>query len=275
MDAVSAYGKILIEDPERIGVTTALGLDETLFACHGRFLTQAWSTSIVGLDRPAQLLDVVPGRSAKRASEWIDAQPEVWRDAICWGVLDLSGPYRKTFTDSLPTATQVADPMLLLLSSSDWDNVGRCEEAVDIEGDVALEAAHRASRGVALANTLVDVRASSWVPPKADNHDAPQRHVGLAVAATVESVPILFAGGALQRRHPAECGEGGLAAESLGVVAGSDHERGGDIVADTLELEQPGRGCLGHNRLELGGEVRGFGVQGLPAGRARLRTAAS
>lgn len=110
MDAVTAYGKILIDDPERIGAVTALGLDETLFARQGPFRTQAWSTSIVGLDRPAQLLDVVPGRNAKRASEWIDAQPQAWRDAISWGVLDLSGPYRKTFNDSLPAATQVADP---------------------------------------------------------------------------------------------------------------------------------------------------------------------
>lgn len=112
MDAVSAYGKVLIEDPERIGVTTALGLDETLFARQGRFRTQAWSTSIVGLGSPAQLLDVVPGRSAKQASEWIDARPDAWRDAVRWGVLDLSGPYRKAFTDSLPDAVQVADPFL-------------------------------------------------------------------------------------------------------------------------------------------------------------------
>lgn len=110
MDAVSAYGRILIDDPQRIGAVTALGLDETLFARSGPFRTQGWSTSIVALDRPAQLLDVVPGRSAKGASEWIDARPQAWRDAIIWGVLDLSGPYRKTFTDSLPHVIQIADP---------------------------------------------------------------------------------------------------------------------------------------------------------------------
>ncbi|RUP40234.1 MAG: hypothetical protein EKK60_04485, partial [Gordonia sp. (in: high G+C Gram-positive bacteria)] len=33
-----------------------------------------------------------------------------WRAAIRWGALDLSGPYRKTFNDTLPDATQVADP---------------------------------------------------------------------------------------------------------------------------------------------------------------------
>lgn len=110
MDAVTAYGKILIDDPERIGPTTAPGVDETLFARHGPFRTQAWSTSIVGRDRPAQLLDVVPGPNAKRASEWIDAQPEPWRDGVRWDVLDLSGPYRKTLNDSLPRAVQIADP---------------------------------------------------------------------------------------------------------------------------------------------------------------------
>lgn len=126
MNAVTAYGKILIDDPERIGAVNALGLDETLFARHGRFRTQSWSTSIVGLDHPAQLLDVVPGRNAKRASEWIDAQPQPWRDGISWGVLDLSGPYRKTFNDSLPTAVQIADPFhVVKLANSRLDECRR------------------------------------------------------------------------------------------------------------------------------------------------------
>jgi transposase len=34
----------------------------------------------------------------------------VWKQAVAFGVLDLSGPYRKTFDDTLPEATQVADP---------------------------------------------------------------------------------------------------------------------------------------------------------------------
>ena len=41
----------------------------------------------------------------------IDAQPAARRDAIRWGTLDMSGPYRKVFNDSLPGATQVAGPV--------------------------------------------------------------------------------------------------------------------------------------------------------------------
>jgi transposase len=39
MDAVAAYGTPLVEDPDRIGPVTALGLDETLFARTGRWRT--------------------------------------------------------------------------------------------------------------------------------------------------------------------------------------------------------------------------------------------
>lgn len=63
MAAVMAYGTPLVEDPNRIGPVTALGLDETLFVRSGRWRTQSWCTSIVGLDAPSQLLDVVPGRN--------------------------------------------------------------------------------------------------------------------------------------------------------------------------------------------------------------------
>ena len=110
MDAVRSYGTALIEDPARIGPVEALGLDETLFARTGSTKTRCWCTSIVALDRPAQLLDVVEGRTAKAPSTWLEARPESWRAAIRWGALDLSGPYRKTFNDTLPDATQVADP---------------------------------------------------------------------------------------------------------------------------------------------------------------------
>lgn len=110
MDAVVAYGTPLVEDPARIGPVTALGLDETLFARTGRWRTQHWCTSIVDVTSPSQLLDVIPGRTAAGACAWIERQPAAWRTQIAWGVLDLSGPYRKTFTDALAHATQVADP---------------------------------------------------------------------------------------------------------------------------------------------------------------------
>lgn len=94
------------------GDVGALGLDETLFCRRGPQHRQEWCTSIVDVSagRCAQLLDVAAGRSAAGPSAWLEGRPQRWRDAIRYGVLDLSGPYRKTFTDALPDATQVADP---------------------------------------------------------------------------------------------------------------------------------------------------------------------
>jgi transposase len=111
-DTVCSYGAALIDDPGRIAAVTALGLDETLFCRRGEWHRQEFATSIVDVSpgRPAQLLDVVEGRSAAAPSAWITARPQAWRDDIRWGTLDLSGPYRKTFNDTLPDALQIADP---------------------------------------------------------------------------------------------------------------------------------------------------------------------
>jgi transposase len=110
-DAVIAYGTPLVEDPARIGEVSALGLDETLFCRSGPWRTQSWCTSIVDVSPGhTQLLDVVGGRDASGPSAWLEQRPPGWREAIGVGVLDLSGPYRKTFDDTLPDATQVADP---------------------------------------------------------------------------------------------------------------------------------------------------------------------
>jgi transposase len=126
MDAVVAYGTPLIDDPARIGVVTALGLDETLFVREGPWNRRSWVTSIVDVSKPAQLLDVVEGRTAKAPSDWLDARPQAWRDAVSWAALDLSGPYRKTFNDSLPDATLVADPFhVVKLANTRLDDVRR------------------------------------------------------------------------------------------------------------------------------------------------------
>ena len=112
-DTVIALGTALVDHPDRIAlIVEALGLDETLFVRCGERHRQEFVTSIVDVSpgRPAQLLDVVAGRSAAGPIEWINARPEPWKQHIRWGVLDLSGPYRKTFDDALPAAQQVADP---------------------------------------------------------------------------------------------------------------------------------------------------------------------
>jgi len=129
-DAVVAYGEALLDaDADRVGDVDALGLDETLFNRTGPRRTQQWCTSVVnvgGPDRAAQLIDVVAGRSAARVLEWLDNQPEAWKQRIRYGVLDLSGPYRKVFTDGLGHVTQVADPFhVVKLPNSKLDECRR------------------------------------------------------------------------------------------------------------------------------------------------------
>jgi hypothetical protein len=99
-------------DPDRIGLVSAGAWTETLFCRRGRWRRQEFCTSIVDVstEHQAQLLDVVPGRSDTGPSQWLQGRPADWLEQIRWGVLDLSGPYRKTFDDVLPDATQVAGP---------------------------------------------------------------------------------------------------------------------------------------------------------------------
>lgn len=114
MDAVRRYGQALLKaDTNRCAGVEALGLDETLFVRRGEKHLKKWATSVVdvgGGGRDARLVEVIEGRTAKKVSAWINKQPDTWKDPIRWGTLDMSGPYRKAFTDSLPDAVQVADP---------------------------------------------------------------------------------------------------------------------------------------------------------------------
>jgi len=108
-DTVIAYGSVLVDDSDRIGTPTALGLDETLFVRVGPRHRQRWSTSIVDV-RAGRLLDVVPGRSSAEPCAWLAERSDEWRANIGWATLDLSGPYRAVFDTMLPDAIQVADP---------------------------------------------------------------------------------------------------------------------------------------------------------------------
>lgn len=101
MDAVVVYGRPLVDDPARIGPVEAVGIDETLFARHGRYRRQCWSTQIVDV-RTGQLLDVVADRDSATVCPWSADQPEAWRDGIRWATLDLSNSYRAVLDGQVP-----------------------------------------------------------------------------------------------------------------------------------------------------------------------------
>jgi hypothetical protein len=118
MDAVIAYGEPLVDDPERIGDTDAVGLDETLFCKTGRYRTQNWSTSIVDV-RNKVLLDVVAGRGGIEPCGWLDARPPSWCEQIRWATLDMSGPFKAVFDTMLTDAEQIADPFHFVKLAND------------------------------------------------------------------------------------------------------------------------------------------------------------
>lgn len=134
-DAVLAYGEALLEaDTDRVGQVDALGLDETLFFRQGDRHIKQWCTSVVdvgGAGRRAKLVEVIEGRTAAKVSGWIDAQPPRWRQAIRSGVLDMSGPYRKVFNDSLAHVTQVADPFHVIKHAN--EKLDECRRRVQNE----------------------------------------------------------------------------------------------------------------------------------------------
>jgi len=113
MDAVNHHGCRLIDNPNRVGATTAVGLDEVLFCRDGPFKHRLWSTQFVDVAR-GQLLDVVRARDAASSCNWFAEQLVEWMARIRWATLDLSGSYRSVFDTMLPDATQIVDPCHVL-----------------------------------------------------------------------------------------------------------------------------------------------------------------
>lgn len=126
MRAVHRWGRALLAaDSGRADGVRALGLDEILMFRRGEFREKHWGTTIVDVRR-GKLLDIVAGRSAEGAKSWIGGRTPLWRKRIRWAVMDLSGPYRKAFSDTVPHATQIADPFhVVKLANSTIDDVRR------------------------------------------------------------------------------------------------------------------------------------------------------
>ncbi len=126
MAAVHRWGRALLDaDSARTDGVTALGLDEILMFRRGPYRRKHWGTTIVDARRGI-LLDIVPGRSAAGATRWIAGRTPLWRKRIRWAVMDLSGPYRKAFTDTVAHAAQIADPFhVVKLANSTIDDVRR------------------------------------------------------------------------------------------------------------------------------------------------------
>ena len=142
---------------------------------------------------------------------------------------------------------------------------GRCgslgfEDAEEVAGDVALQAALDLAGCLAFGGAAGGVGAGGGVMLEAGEHDGVQRAVELSVAAAVEPEAdgLPRAGG--DRGGAAEHREGGVAAQPAGVRPGAVELGGGDRTDADL-VEQRRDGAL-DEPFELAFEVVGFGFEG-------------
>lgn len=109
MDAVREYGEPLVDDPERVGVVQALGVDETKWLSATRTTRTRYTTGLVDLDR-RQVIDVIEGNSGAALAGWLDEQPKPWLEAVRVVATDLASSYRAGLDGRLLQAHRVADP---------------------------------------------------------------------------------------------------------------------------------------------------------------------
>jgi hypothetical protein len=108
--------------------------------------------------------------------------------------------------------------------------------SVDLAGDVALEAAGDLAGGEPFGGAARDVGDGALIAGASGHHDGPQRMVGGAVAATVETMTVGLARRRADRCDPAQVGERRLGVETLGVVAGGDQQPGSGVDADPDQI---------------------------------------
>ncbi len=108
MDCVRRHGEPLVDDPGRIGVTEALGIDEHKVLSATRDHHTLYATSFVDVVT-GQLLDVVRGRSADDVAYWLAQGPPAWRQRIEAVAIDPHAGYLRGISAVLPDVTVTVD----------------------------------------------------------------------------------------------------------------------------------------------------------------------
>lgn len=96
----------------------------------GRYRRRVWATSIVDVET-GQLIEIVKDRTANEVIDWFKSRPGWWVLGISFGVLDLSGPYRKVFNDYLGWVHQIADPFHVIKNAN--QRLDECRRRVQPE----------------------------------------------------------------------------------------------------------------------------------------------
>ena len=115
---------------------------------------------------------------------------------------------------------------------------GRYEDAVDLAGDVAFQAADDLGLGQSFLGSAFGVGAASWVVAEPVEHDDVEGFVGVAVPASVEPVSMDAAAAGRDRRDTAQVSERGFGGDPVRVVAGAGQELAGHLGPDAGKGEQ-------------------------------------
>jgi transposase len=84
-----------------------------------RIAHDRWHTGIVDAVGSCGLLAHVEGRSSKAVIDWLDDQPQAWRDGVTHVTIDLSASYSRAVRVGLPRAVIVADRFHLVRLAND------------------------------------------------------------------------------------------------------------------------------------------------------------
>jgi transposase len=125
MTAVRDHGEPVVEAAAGLGRTRALGVDEHKMLAAGPRHHTIYATQLVDLDT-GRLLDVVPGRSAKSVTSWVERQGGDTRAKVVVAAIDPHAGYAKALRTSLPSAAITVDPFhLIKLANACIDEVRR------------------------------------------------------------------------------------------------------------------------------------------------------
>ena len=109
MAAVVIHGTPLIDDPNRVGMVSQLGVDETSYLKANRSHPTLYATGLVDT-QAGILIDMVKGNTAVDLRKWAKRQDETWLADINTVSIDLTDSYRNGLSPHLDHALRVADP---------------------------------------------------------------------------------------------------------------------------------------------------------------------
>ncbi len=109
MNAVIEHGTPLVDDPDRIGPVTQLGVDETSFLRANRTHPTVYATGLVDL-KAKVVIDMVKGNAAADLRRWTAGADPEWIKGIAVVATDLAQSFRAGLSPQLDHAVRVADP---------------------------------------------------------------------------------------------------------------------------------------------------------------------